>query len=471
MRAIISNEIRIEGASPEIKAWCKRFLIFDNPDYQQLKRMGKEDLIRWRRIPEKIQLHYIDGDILVVPFGCLYALLPMFKRENCTIYQKFNNNAEISFKNDKARGIEFFDYQEDAIAAAMDAGSGVIVAGCGSGKTYLGMELIRRIGKKALWLCHTGDLLRQAKDDLLNLYPTAKIGLTTDGVLNIGEDVTISTVQTMCKIDPCLYKDKFDVIICDEAAHVCGTPTKLKMFTSVLSKIPARYKFGLTATPTRADGLINAMYAYIGMNPNGTFSPTYKVERERVNTMEAQHVKVDIDNKLTIFDKMQFLDTAGMTDYTKLVNFLCGRQSRNETIVDNIVKCAKEGRKQIVLSLRVDHCEVLVKMLQERGVNAKLCVGKTSAKKREEILKQQVDWDVIVATYSLLKEGVSIKELDTLHLCSPAKEKGLIVQCAGRIERYLENKKQPLIYDYVDMDIPYCERAYKKRKSALRNRF
>ena len=150
MRAIISNEIRIEGASPEIKAWCKRFLIFDNPDYQQLKRMGKEDLIRWRRIPEKIQLHYIDGDILVVPFGCLYALLPMFKRENCTIYQKFNNNAEISFKNDKARGIEFFDYQEDAIAAAMNAGSGVIVAGCGSGKTYLGMELIRRIGKKAL---------------------------------------------------------------------------------------------------------------------------------------------------------------------------------------------------------------------------------------------------------------------------------------------------------------------------------
>ena len=416
MRAIISNEIRIEGASPEIKAWCKRFLIFDNPDYQQLKRMGKEDLIRWRRIPEKIQLHYIDGDILVVPFGCLYALLPMFKRENCTIYQKFNNNAEISFKNDKARGIEFFDYQEDAIAAAMDAGSGVIVAGCGSGKTYLGMELIRRIGKKALWLCHTGDLLRQAKDDLLKLYPTAKIGLTTDGVLNIGEDVTISTVQTMCKIDPCLYKDKFDVIICDEAAHVCGTPTKLKMFTSVLSKIPARYKFGLTATPTRADGLINAMYAYIGMNPNGTFSPTYKVERERVNTIEAQHIEVDIDNRLTIFDKMQFLDTAGMTDYTKLVNFLCGRQSRNETIVDNIVKCAKEGRKQIVLSLRVDHCEVLVKMLQERGVNAKLCVGKTSVKKREEILKQQVDWDVIVATYSLLKEGVSIKELDIVIL-------------------------------------------------------
>lgn len=472
MRAILSNEIRIEDASPEIMAWCRRFLIYNNPEYQQLMRMGKEDYIRWKHIPEKIQLHYMDGNILVAPFGCLYALLPMLEQNSCTIYQKFNDNAEISFKDAKVQGIDsFFDYQEDAITAAIKAKGGVIVAGCGSGKTYTGMELIHRIGKRALWLCHTGDLLRQARDDLLKLYPTAKIGLTTEGKLDIGEDITISTVQTMCKIDPNLYKDKFDVIICDEAAHVCGTPTKLKMFTSVLSKIPARYKFGLTATPARADGLINAMYAYVGMNPNGTFSPVYKVERERVRTMEAQHIRIDINNELTIVDKMQFLDTAGMTDYMKLVTFLCEKQSRNATIVDNIVKCAKEGRKQIVLSLRIEHCKVLVQMLQKRGVNAVLCIGETSAKKREAILKQQIDWDVIVATYSLLKEGVSIKELDTLHFCSPAKEKGLIVQCAGRIERYLEGKKQPLIYDYVDIDIPYCERAYKQRKSALKRRF
>ncbi|HBS10417.1 MAG TPA: RNA helicase, partial [Firmicutes bacterium] len=41
---------------------------------------------------------------------------------------------------------------------------------------------------------------------------------------------------------------------------------------------------------------------------------------------------------------------------------------------------------------------------------------------------------------------------------------------AGRIERYKENKKQPIVYDYVDVEIPYCERAFSKRKSALRRR-
>jgi superfamily II DNA or RNA helicase len=177
--------------------------------------------------------------------------------------------------------------------------------------------------------------------------------------------------------------------------------------------------------------------------------------------MEAEHIKVEINSGYSAHNMWRIYDSSGMLDYNKLVSELCVNEGRNNLIVDNIVKLANEGRKQIVLSLRVEHCEHLVELLQKRGVKALLCVGKITAKKREQILKQQVEWDVIVATYSLLKEGVSIKELDTLHLCSPAKEKGLIVQCAGRIERYLDGKKQPLIYDYVDIDIPYCENAYK----------
>ncbi len=472
MRTIISNDIRIENPTPDIRVWCKEYLTFTNPEYSQLMRMGKENTIRYRHIPEKLAVYSEDGDILTVPFGCLNALRTRIERGSDKIYQSFNKPSPISFKNAKAQGIDsFYDYQEDTINSALEAKGGVLVAGCGAGKTYLGMELVRRLGQRALWLCHTGDLLRQAKDDLLKLYPMAKIGLTTEGELKIGEDITIATVQTMSKIDPYLYKDKFNVIICDECAHVCGTPTKLKMFTSVISKIPARYKFGLTATPVRADGLINAMYAYIGTNPNGTFSPTYKVDRERVNTMEAEHIKLEIESGFNESNMWRIYDTSGMLDYNKLITELGANQARNEFIVDNIVKCDKEHRKQIVLCLRVDHCERLVEMLQKRGVNALLCVGRVTAKQREKILKQQVDWDVIVATYALLKEGVSIKELDTLHFCSPAKEKGLIVQCAGRIERYLEGKKQPIIYDYVDMDVPYCVNAYKKRKTALKKRF
>lgn len=337
--------------------------------------------------------------------------------------------------------------------------------------TFMGTELIKRVGKKTLWLCLTGDLLRQARDDMKEIYPNIKLGLTTEGKLEIGEDVTISTVQTLINIDPDLYKNEFGMVIVDECAHVASAPTQMKMLGKVLSNIPARYKYGLTATPSRSDGMIKAMYSYIGVSQSGLFAPTYQVDKKDVNTLTAKHQKVELNTGYDEEDMYKIYDTSGMIVYNDLITSLSTNEKRNKLVVDNIVKCAEEGRKQVVLALRVEHCEQLVEMLKNKGIKAVLCVGKTKAKDREAILKQQVDWDVIVATYSLLKEGVSVKALDTLHMVVPVADKGMVVQCAGRIERYLENKKEPIVYDYVDVDIPYCEKCYKKRKTALRMRF
>lgn len=339
--------------------------------------------------------------------------------------------------------------------------------------TRMGIETIHRIGRKALWLCMTGDLLRQAKRDMEELYPSIKIGLTTEGKLEIGEDVTISTVQTLSRIDPALYKNEFDVIICDECAHVCSFPSKLQMFGKVLSNIPARIKIGLTATPSRSDaGMIRAMYAYIGTDNKGEFAPTYKVDRSLVKTIQAIHEKVELQNGYDDVDNMlDIYDSSGMIIYNDLIAALSDDNDRTDKIVDNVVKCDLQGRKQVVLALRVEHCKIIVEKLLERGVKAVLCTGAVTAKRRNEILTGKVDWQCLVATYSLLKEGVSIKELDTLHLATPIKEKAMIVQSVGRIERYMENKKQPIVYDYVDMDIPYCVKAYDARRRALKTRF
>ena len=151
--------------------------------------------------------------------------------------------------------------------------------------------------------------------------------------------------------------------------------------------------------------------------------------------------------------------------------FLSDHEERNNIILENVEKLALENRKQVVLCHRVRHVEMLYNKLLEKGLRVKMVVGKVSNKKRKEILENCDNWDIMVATYSLLKEGISIKALDTLHLCTPQKNKSMIVQCAGRIERYMENKNKPLIYDYVDVTVPYCLGAYRKRKSSLKNRF
>lgn len=467
MRTLISNEIIIQNPTESIRKWADNFLVLDNPEYKQLKVMGKDDYIRWKRIPEKLKMYSQVYNEMRLPFGCLHSLWKTIRLSNYTT--AFNNAGDISIKDD-IPNVEFFDYQEKAISAMVKAKGGVLCCPCGGGKTYMGIEIIKRIGKKALWLCHTGDLLRQAEKDCKFIYPNAKIGLTTEGELNIGEDITISTVQTMVNIDPQLYKDKFDVVICDECAHVASSPTQMRMFGKVLSNIPARVKIGLTATPARSDGLIRSMYAYIGTNLDGNFLPTYKVDRKEVNTMVAEHIPVELNNGYE-FRLYEFCDTSGMIVYNKLIAALSDDLGRTRQIVDNVAKCALQGRKQVVLTLRVEHCKQIVQMLNSKGVKAVLCTGSVKAKDRKAILNQEVQWDVLVATYSLLKEGVSIKELDTLHLATPVKDKSMVVQSVGRIERFLPDKKQPIVYDYVDMDIPYCTKAYNARKRALKTRF
>ena len=468
MKTIISNSIIIEDPVEEIVDWCKDNLVLDNPEFKQMKIMGKENVIKYRHIPEHLSLFSNIWNKIEIPFGCLYALWPYIKKG--TYETKFNNAGNISIKNDNA-AFELRDYQADSVSEIIKAKGGVLVSPCGSGKTICGINIIKRIGKKTLWLCHTTDLLTQTKTAMLEQFPNIKIGLTTNGKLDIGEDVTISTVQTLVNIDPILYKDKFDTVIVDECAHVSGTPTKLKMFSKVLSSIPARYKFGLTATPSREDGLINSMYAYIGCNMDGEFSPTFKVDKSCVKTITAEHIMIPIDNGYNDFNSYELYDTSGMINYTNLINVLSDNTDRTLKIVDNIVKCYKEGRKQVVLSSRKSHCEEFERLLKEKGIKVYYIASKLSAKKREEIIKQKVEWDVIIATYSLLKEGVDIKELDTLHMTMPTKAKDAVVQCAGRIERYMENKKQPIVYDYVDEDIPYCVRTYKKRKGQLKRRY
>lgn len=468
MNTEIKERIYITDPTQEIVDWCENNLVVRNPTYDTLKRMGKEDTIRYRHIPESLKLYSIRrGDTYILPFGCLKGIWKFIKNDNFSL--AFNNNTPISIANQKAT-IEYYDYQEQAIDNMVKEKGGVLVSPAGSGKTYMGTEIIRRIGKKTLWLCHTSDLLKQAEHDMKTLYPNIQIGLTTKGQLQIGEDVTISTIQTMVQIDPALYENEFDVVICDECAHVAGSATQMKMFQKVVERIPARYKYGLTATPMRSDGLEKTMYAIIGMSPKGEFEYTYKVDKEKVKTIVAEHRRVDIKLNYSIQDLANMLDNSGMIVYHQLIAFLAQNKQRNDIIIENIIKCVGEGRKQVVLCNTVEHCENLVEELKTKGIAVELCIGKTSSKRREQILTQKIHWDVLVATYSLLKEGVSIKELDTLHLTTPIKDKAMVIQCAGRIERYKENKKQPIVYDYVDVEIPYCERAFSKRKSALKRR-
>ena len=56
MQTRISKDILIYNPSQEIIEWCNKNIVLDNPTYTTLKLMNKEDTIRRKHIPEKLNL-------------------------------------------------------------------------------------------------------------------------------------------------------------------------------------------------------------------------------------------------------------------------------------------------------------------------------------------------------------------------------------------------------------------------------
>ena len=464
MHTIISNKIYIKDASYPLRVWCEENLVVTNPKWQTLVRLGKQDQISRYHISQEMALYAQVGYDLTLPFGCLYAIWNFIKDSPYEL--KLNSCNYIKGKEDQI-ACPLYDYQEEAVKAMIAARGGILIGGCGSGKTNCGIEIIHRIGKNALWLTHTKDLLNQTVARIKSLYPSIPVGTITEGKIDmVNNGITVSTIQTLVEVDPDIYTSCFEVVVTDECHHVSSSPTLQKMFGKVINRIPARYKFGLTASDKRNDTLTKSMYAIVGCNLSGEFLPVWRIAREDANTLTARHEMVEVDTPFSYV----FLGDDGTFNYPALVDYISNYAPRNELICQKICELAKLGRKQLVLCLRVEQCKLLNQMLLDRGVQSVLLVGKVSNKKRQEILLGNVDWQVIVATVSLAKEGLDVVELDTLHLVSSLANKSDTVQSVGRIERVCEGKTDCVVYDYVDTKIPYLVSKYKKRVNWLKRR-
>jgi superfamily II DNA or RNA helicase len=75
---------------------------------------------------------------------------------------------------------------------------------------------------------------------------------------------------------------------------------------------------------------------------------------------------------------------------------------------------------------------------------------------------------ILLATGKYLGEGFDYDRLDRLFLTMPISWKGTLIQYAGRLHRKHENKKDVIIYDYVDEKVPVLYKMYLRRKRAYR---
>lgn len=203
-------------------------------------------------------------------------------------------------------------------------------------------------------------------------------------------------------------------------------------FSNIFFKVGTHYTLGLTATPTRTDGLAKIFNWFLGQT----------IKNEVCSEIELPLVRIVdcfYENKIT--PKFNYKGSLNNAD---LVNQLVMDSTRNSQIIGEIASLHNSGRKILVLSGRRSHCEYLAKQLNREGISTGLYLGGMPI----EDLTISNEKPVILGTYNMVSEAYDNPELDTLVLATGM---GNVQQAVGRIIRR-KNKFRPLVVDFTDTE-------------------
>jgi superfamily II DNA or RNA helicase len=332
-----------------------------------------------------------------------------------------------------------YDYQENIIKKFLDAdANGLICVPCGKGKTFMAVAIAFRLRRRFMVVVDKEFLLDQWAGEMRSLIPGIRIGRFQGAKAEVEPaeyDCTICMIQTIVQRQiPESVLRSYAFTIFDECHHLGA-----KHFSKVLSKLQTKYMLGLSATPTRDDGLTKVFEWHLG-------KPVYwEKKREADATVGVELMRFACDDTEYADVPTNFRGEVILARLlTKIVEF----QKRNVFIADRLKDLIKEpGRRILVLSERIGHLEALENLLKPTGCVMGYYIGGMKSAVRDLAAEEaQILW----ATYAMASEAMNIKTLNTVLMASPRKK---IEQSTGRIlrQRPEERKVDPLIIDIIDV--------------------
>jgi superfamily II DNA or RNA helicase len=126
-----------------------------------------------------------------------------------------------------------------------------------------------------------------------------------------------------------------------------------------------------------------------------------------------------------------------------------------------------------VITERKEHVSMLGEMLNDY-MRVFVLTGGIKKKELIEIMDTLNKLDdnvkrVIIATSKFIGEGFDYPILDTLFITLPISWSGRIKQYAGRLHREYHEKKEVIIYDYVDSEIKLADKMFERRVKSYRS--
>jgi superfamily II DNA or RNA helicase len=455
---VLGNQIYIPKAdlTPSLRNRLIHLAAFQNPEFYQAQGMRLSTFGKPRIIGccEDFPKH------LGLPRGCqdeLFTLLASL-------------NIKVSLTDERCIGsmldIQFHgalrDEQQQAADALLKYEMGVLAASTAFGKTVVAAYLIAQRQVNTLVIVHRRQLLDQwvqALSQFLEISPK-EIGQIGGGKHKPNGQLDVAMIQS-------LYQDgavsdivgNYGYLIVDECHHISAVS-----FEQVVRQSKAKYLTGLSATVTRKDGHHPIIFMQCG--------PV----RYRVSD-RSQAEKRPFDHKVIVRPTNSrlpsYLQNSTDQSIQEIYTLLANDDLRNRMIVEDVAAAVRAHRFPVLLTERREHLEALAALLAEKVAHVFVMKGGMGKKQRQHLADQiaSVPADqsrVILATGRYLGEGFDDERLDTLFLALPISWRGTLTQYAGRLHRLNAAKKEVIIYDYVDFDIPVLAKMHARRRTGYK---
>lgn len=459
VKITLANRIYIEkaGLTEHALSYLKRMAVFHNPAFYIAQNSRKST----HNITRLISCGVEDAQYIGLPRGYQEKVMALFE----------SLDVPITVTDDKVSGAELRvvfkgtlrPEQEKAVANLLAHDSGVLCGTTAFGKTVSALNIIAQKQVNTLIVVNRTSLVsmwREKIDEFLEFKDAENekdakkmVGQLGAGKKKLTQKIDIALLQSLYhkgEAHECLQD--YGMVIVDECHHLSAVS-----FEQALQATPAKYVYGLTATPIRKDGLQQIVFMQCG-------PILYKDNAKK--QAKARPFDHKVRMQFTPFDPTIRQDMSLQQVYQQISE----NEDRNSKLVSDIISNYREGRNAIILTERVAHVKLLEEMLREEIPDVVAITGGMGRKTEREKLQQirtapTTQPLTIVSTGSFIGEGFDEPRLDTLFLAMPISWKGRLHQYAGRLHRLYEGKTEARIYDYVDVHVPVLERMYRKRQT------
>jgi len=420
--------VPIRSVSGKVIRHLKELASFRNPKYYELLNARKP----LYNTPSIVSCSEMTDDYLLLPRGCEDAVIELLQNNFSAWEEDDQTNhgrpIDIEFNG------QLRPEQESAVQRMLAYNNGVLAATTAFGKTVAAIGMIARRKTNTLILVHSKALLEQWKNEIEKFLiinepePEMQkkgrgrrkayehIGLldgsrnTLHGIIDIA---VFNSAMSEYGVKP--FVRDYGMVIADECHHAAAIG-----YERVLKFINAHYVYGLSATPTRQDGMTPIVFMQCGPI---RFKSDAKAQIARQSF-----------NRVLI---PRFTSFRALEDKTAIqyLSDLAVDKARNQLIVEDVVSSLSEGRCPIILTKRKDHIDILAEMLRPYCRNVIRLIGTASAKEKRQMMErlQEIPESeplVIVATGKYVGEGL---------------------------------KKEVRVYDYIDIHVPVLANMYGKR--------